>query len=248
MIFAARDEAEKLPAALATLLAQDYPQFEVIAVNDRSQDQTPAILHEFERTSSQSNCHRCCQLAGRLAGKTARAGRGIRTVARRMDGVHGCGRAFRAGCAAPRPGAGRRAPMGPSDPARVGRNARLLGDYRDFVFRSGICLRQRTLAGFESPLGAIRGSRSVPARAPRRLRKKRRAPPPAHGRDRRHETRQADKDGGLPVGRGRRAGHGQVRWHSGVRNVIRGVTKNMFAACPLQSFVCAGRDAAFRSP
>src|ERR1700688_543587 len=51
VIFAARDEAEKLPAALATLLAQDYPRFEVIAVNDRSRDQTPVILHDFERTN-----------------------------------------------------------------------------------------------------------------------------------------------------------------------------------------------------
>src|SRR6202049_1183951 len=51
IIFAARDEAEKLPAAIATLLAQEYPRFEVIAVNDRSTDQTPAILQEFARTS-----------------------------------------------------------------------------------------------------------------------------------------------------------------------------------------------------
>ena len=50
IIFAARDEAEKLPAALATLLAQDYPRFEVIAVNDRSTDETPAILREFQRS------------------------------------------------------------------------------------------------------------------------------------------------------------------------------------------------------
>src|SRR3977135_1697750 len=49
VIFAARDEAEKLPGALETLLAQDYPRFEVIGVNDRSQDQTPEILHAFER-------------------------------------------------------------------------------------------------------------------------------------------------------------------------------------------------------
>jgi glycosyltransferase involved in cell wall biosynthesis len=47
IIFAARDEAEKLP----TLLAQDYPRFEVVAVNDRSADTTPAILHELERTN-----------------------------------------------------------------------------------------------------------------------------------------------------------------------------------------------------
>ena len=48
VIFAARDEAEKLPAAIATLLAQDYPRFEVVAINDRSADTTPAILHELE--------------------------------------------------------------------------------------------------------------------------------------------------------------------------------------------------------
>ena len=50
IIFAARDEAEKLPAAIETLLAQDYPKFEVIAVNDRSTDLTPTILHDLERT------------------------------------------------------------------------------------------------------------------------------------------------------------------------------------------------------
>lgn len=48
IIFAARDEAEKMPAALETLLAQDYPHFEIIAVNDRSRDQTSSILHEFQ--------------------------------------------------------------------------------------------------------------------------------------------------------------------------------------------------------
>jgi glycosyltransferase involved in cell wall biosynthesis len=51
IIFAARDEAEKLPAAIATLLAQDYPRFEVVAVNDRSADTTHDILHELEQTN-----------------------------------------------------------------------------------------------------------------------------------------------------------------------------------------------------
>jgi len=49
IIFAARDEEEKLSGALATQLAQDYPHFEIIAVNDRSRDGTSAILHKFER-------------------------------------------------------------------------------------------------------------------------------------------------------------------------------------------------------
>ena len=50
ILVAARDEAEKLPAALATLLAQNYPRYEVIAVNDRSNDPTGQILDEFART------------------------------------------------------------------------------------------------------------------------------------------------------------------------------------------------------
>jgi glycosyltransferase involved in cell wall biosynthesis len=50
LIFAARDEEEKLPAALATLAALDYPTLEIIAVDDRSQDSTGAILKEFARS------------------------------------------------------------------------------------------------------------------------------------------------------------------------------------------------------
>jgi glycosyltransferase involved in cell wall biosynthesis len=50
ILFSARDEADKLPAALETLLAQQYPNFEIIAVNDRSTDKTPDILHEMERS------------------------------------------------------------------------------------------------------------------------------------------------------------------------------------------------------
>lgn len=44
IIFSARDEEEKLPRALETMLALDYPDFEIIAVNDRSSDRTGEIL------------------------------------------------------------------------------------------------------------------------------------------------------------------------------------------------------------
>lgn len=47
ILFAARDEEEKLPAALATLMEINYPNLEVIAVDDRSQDSTGRILDEF---------------------------------------------------------------------------------------------------------------------------------------------------------------------------------------------------------
>ncbi len=47
ILFAARDEEEKLPAALATLMEIDYPNLEVVAVDDRSKDATGRILDDF---------------------------------------------------------------------------------------------------------------------------------------------------------------------------------------------------------
>jgi len=47
LILAARDEQEKLPAALATLVAIDYPALEIVAVDDRSTDRTGQILDDF---------------------------------------------------------------------------------------------------------------------------------------------------------------------------------------------------------
>jgi glycosyltransferase involved in cell wall biosynthesis len=47
ILLAARDEEEKLPAALATLMEIDYPSLEVVAVDDRSTDATSRILDDF---------------------------------------------------------------------------------------------------------------------------------------------------------------------------------------------------------
>ncbi len=44
IVVAARDEAGGLEEALGSLLAQDYPDYEVIVVDDRSSDATPQIL------------------------------------------------------------------------------------------------------------------------------------------------------------------------------------------------------------
>jgi GT2 family glycosyltransferase len=52
ILFSALDEAEKLPAALATFLAQDYPDYEVVAVDDRSEDATGSILDAAARENS----------------------------------------------------------------------------------------------------------------------------------------------------------------------------------------------------
>jgi hypothetical protein len=47
LLFAARDEEEKLPGALATLAELDYPELEIIGVDDRSEDATGRIMDEF---------------------------------------------------------------------------------------------------------------------------------------------------------------------------------------------------------
>ena len=47
IIVAARNEEEALPAALASLLALDYPDFEVLLVDDDSRDRTAAIADEW---------------------------------------------------------------------------------------------------------------------------------------------------------------------------------------------------------
>ena len=52
ILFAARDEAEKLPDALATFLKLDYPRYEIVAVNDRSGDSTGEILESAARSDS----------------------------------------------------------------------------------------------------------------------------------------------------------------------------------------------------
>jgi len=50
LLVSARDEAEKMPAALRSMLTLDYPTYEVIVVDDRSGDATPQILREFSAT------------------------------------------------------------------------------------------------------------------------------------------------------------------------------------------------------
>jgi glycosyltransferase involved in cell wall biosynthesis len=69
LIFAARDEEEKLPAALATLAQLDYPHLEIIAVDDRSQDSTPRILEEFARADSRARVVRVEALPSGWLGK-----------------------------------------------------------------------------------------------------------------------------------------------------------------------------------
>jgi len=47
VVVPARDEAHKIESALRSLLAQDYPDYEVIAIDDRSRDATGAIMDQL---------------------------------------------------------------------------------------------------------------------------------------------------------------------------------------------------------
>lgn len=69
ILFAARDEQEKLPAALETLSALDYPHLEIIAVDDRSQDSTGQILDEFAGTHHRLHVVHVTQLPPGWLGK-----------------------------------------------------------------------------------------------------------------------------------------------------------------------------------
>ena len=47
MLVAAKDEEANIEACVTSMLAQDYPALEVVAVNDRSTDRTPEILERI---------------------------------------------------------------------------------------------------------------------------------------------------------------------------------------------------------
>lgn len=51
VVFAARNEAATIGAAVPTMLALDYPDFEIIAVDDRSEDDTGAQLDRLAATN-----------------------------------------------------------------------------------------------------------------------------------------------------------------------------------------------------
>jgi glycosyltransferase involved in cell wall biosynthesis len=69
LLFAARNEEEKLPAALTTLESIDYPNLEIIAVDDRSQDSTGRILDDFACRHSRFRVVHISTLPGGWLGK-----------------------------------------------------------------------------------------------------------------------------------------------------------------------------------
>jgi glycosyltransferase involved in cell wall biosynthesis len=237
IVFAARDEAEKLPAAIQTLLAQDYPRFEVVAVNDRSTDQTPVILNEMERSNQNLIVTDIAELPPGWLGKPHalvagyEKSRGDWLVFTDAD-VH----------------------FAPD----VLRRALALASERKWDHLS--LLTAVDMQGFWETtaisyfgLGFVFGNEPWQASNPRSTRYvgigafqlvRRSAYEKSGGHARlRMEVIEDMKLGKLMKMAGYRSGVAvaqdlvRVRWHSGVHNVIRGVTKNMFAAVHYNAFL-----------
>lgn len=229
ILFAARDEAEKLPDALDTFLGLDYPRYEVIAVDDRSEDGTGAILETRGQTDARLKAVRVDSLPAGWLGKpyalqqAYEHSRGEWLVFTDAD-VHFA------------PDLLRRAIALAQEKGWV--HMTLFGRAKMFTFGEKIAM---TFFG----LGFIMGVRPWRVSDPRShgyagvgaFQMIRRNAYEAMGTHRRLAMEVLDdmklgklaKEAGLRSGVAR-AGHAvSVHWHAGVRNMIRGTTKNFFA-------------------
>ncbi len=240
VIFAARDEAEKLPAALATLLAQDYPRFEVIAVDDRSGDQTPAILREFQRASQNLKVIRVNELPSGWLGKPhalvagVEQSRGEWIVFTDAD-VHFAPDVLRRAVALAQDRKWDHLSLLASIEMRGFWEITAISYFGlGFVFGNEPWLASDPRSGRYIGVGAFQlVSRTAYEKCGghRRLRM-----------DVIEDMKLGKivKLAGLRSGLAVAAQTVKVRWHSGVRNVIRGVTKNMFAACHYSALFAVG--------
>src|SRR5574337_610566 len=68
IILPARNEESTIDACLASLLAQDYPDFDVTVIDDCSTDATPLLLAEWARRDQRVQVHRLSELPEGWAG------------------------------------------------------------------------------------------------------------------------------------------------------------------------------------
>jgi GT2 family glycosyltransferase len=239
IIFAARDEAEKLPAAIETLLAQDYPKFEVVAVNDRSSDRTPRILHRMEMASRNLVVTDIDTLPPGWLGKP-------HALVAGFEKSHGEWLVFTDADVHFAPDVLRRA---------VALAAERQWDHLTLLTSVEMRGFWETTAISYFGLGFVFGNEPWLASNPRSGRYvgigafqlvRREAYQKSGGHTRlRMDVIEDMKLGKLMKMAGFRSGVAvaqdlvHVRWHSGVQNVIRGVTKNMFAAVHYNPFLAA---------
>ncbi len=230
LLFAARDEAEKLPGALATLAALDYPGLEIIAVDDRSDDATGRILDDFAATHPRAHILHIRELLSGWLGKPH---------ALQMAYEHSRSEwlLFTDADVHFAPDVLRRA---------ISLLQNRGWDHLTLLVRVLMAgFWERTVITFFG-LGFHLGAEPAQASNPRSRRYAgvgafqlvRRSAYEAAGTHRRLAMEVADdmklgkiiKEAGFRSGVGVAAGDLTVRWHAGLGNMIRGVTKNFFAA------------------
>ncbi len=236
VIFAARDEAEKLPAALASLLELTYPRYEVIAVNDRSSDATSDILNQFARTSNRLRVIDIHELPAGWLGKTHALDAGVKASSGEWLVFTDADVHF--------------------DPDVLSRALGLAEEHRwDYLtLFSGVDMRGvwetaaisyfTLIFLFGNSVWSVNDPRSPSYVGVGAFQLVRRTAYDAAGGHRRLALEVIDdmKLGKIIKVAGFRSGVAvgidevRLRWHTGLGNVIRGVTKNMFAAMHFNIF------------
>ncbi|HUJ30177.1 MAG TPA: glycosyltransferase family 2 protein [Candidatus Acidoferrum sp.] len=230
ILVAARDEAVKLPEALATFLALDYPDYEVVAVDDRSADGTKAILEAAARANPRLKCVRVESLPEGWLGKP----HGLQQAYEHSKGEW---LVFTDADVTFAPDLLRRALALALHRGRD--HLTLLGRAEMYGFFEKIAM---TFFGF----GFILGTKPWQAHDPKSsgyngvgaFQLIRRSSYEAMGTHRRLRMEVIDdmKLGKLMKNSGARSGAAKagdavsVHWHDGVRNMTRGTTKNFFAS------------------
>lgn len=229
LLFAARDEQEKLPAALRTLEAIEYPNLEILAVDDRSSDSTGRILDEQAARDPRLKAIHVRELPPGWLGKP-----------------HALLAAYQASAGEWLLFTDADVRFAPDALARAVTMAEtlkldhltLMGDVEMHGFWEKVLL---TFFGMGFHLAANPGEVSRPGSRAYvgigAFQLVRRAAYEAAGTHRRLALEVVDdmKLGKIVKGSGFRSGAGiaqdrvTVRWHAGARNIIRGVTKNFFA-------------------
>lgn len=229
ILFAARDEAEKLPGAVATFLALDYPNYEVIAVDDRSEDGTGAILEAAANLDKRFKHVRVDELPPGWLGKP-------HALERAYERASGEWLIFTDADVHFAPDLLRRV-IGLAR-ALEWDHVTLLGTLKMFSFGEKIAMTFFAMAFVigTRPWAASnpnsRGYNGVGA-----FQLIRRSTYEAIGTHRRLAMEVVDdmklgklvKNGGFRSGAAKAGDAVSVHWHAGVRNMIRGTTKNFFA-------------------
>lgn len=245
ILFSARDEEEKLPRGLATFQALDYPRYEIIAVDDRSRDATGRILQDAAERDLRLKTIRVDKLPAGWLGKphglqrAYEASTGEWLVFTDADVRFAPDLLRRAAAVIRQQGWDHLTIFGSVDMHGFWEHVMT----SHFFFGGGLMLQYWRVSNPRSRAFAGAGMFQMV----------RRTAYEASGTHRRLAMEILDdvKFGKLIKRAGFRSGvpamdhRVAVRWHDGVRNTIRGLEKNMFAAAYFKTWLVVGALALF---